>query len=306
MAMLVIMLGKKRLVIRQKQLQAQLKHWLVSIILQEPETSKVTFDIPESIARIVQGGFARRVLLEELVQLKNNLSGQSGDNLQQLYQQLRLDRLSAQYMRSNRWYFKAKGIQELAAMQQTAYQEEIYALTQHSDAMVRMEAQIAMVYLQGYQGLAFFDHLEYPLNEWHQVKLLQLLASQPIPSPDMIKGWLISKNASVIQFALKLIREQHASQFQQDVIACLSHPDELVRSQAIACLGEIPSAPAALALRTHYTSENSKTLQHHILAELMKTGTSHDLPFLQQLRISPDEGVRLAVEKTIRHLQEQV
>ncbi len=304
-AMLVIMLGKKRIATREKQLQAQLKHWLVSIILQEPKNSKITFDIPESIKSILQGGVARRALLEELIRLKNNLSGQSGDNLQQLYNQLRLDRLSAQHMRSNRWYLKAQGIQELAAMGQTDYQAEIYALTQHPNNMVRMEAQTALVYLQGYAGLTFFDQLTYPLNEWHQIKLLQLLANQPIPSPNMIKAWLVSENASVIQFALKLISEQHASQFQQDVIACLSHPEEYVRSQAIACLGEIPLVPAALALRTHYTSENSKTLRHSILTELMKIGTTHDVPFLEQLRVTPDEGIRLAVEKTILHLQQQ-
>ncbi|NDK55387.1 HEAT repeat domain-containing protein [Pontibacter fetidus] len=304
-AMVFIMLAKSKQASRQKHLQAQFKQWLVSIILHEPEDKKTDFEIPATIALLLQKRFARRALLSELIRLKDNLSGQSGDNIQQLFNQLHLGNLSAHDMRSSKWYLKAKGIQELAAMEQKAYLPEIYTLTQHRHPVVRMEAQTALVYLQGYAGLTFFRQLAYPLTEYHQAKLLQLLANQPIPSPEMVRSWLVSPNPTVVQFTLKLISEQHATQFQEDVITCLSHPSELVRSQAISCLGEIPSAPAALALRTHYTSENSKALQLNILSGLLKTGTTNDLPFLHQLRQTPDEGMRLAVEKAIRHLQQQ-
>nr|WP_255481300.1 HEAT repeat domain-containing protein [Pontibacter sp. Tf4] len=168
-----------------------------------------------------------------------------------------------------------------------------------------MEAQIALVYLQQYDGLSFFENLKYPLTEWHQIKLLQLLANHPIPSETIVTSWLNSTNPSVVQFTLKLIAEQHATQFQNEVIACLSHPDDAVRRQAIGCLGEIPSAPAANALRARYTNESSKVLQLTILSGLMKTGTAGELPFLQELQLAQDESVRLAALKTIQHLQQQ-
>ncbi|MEJ8757201.1 HEAT repeat domain-containing protein [Pontibacter sp. H259] len=305
-AMVFIMLAKSKQAARQKHLQSTFKQWLVSIILQEPDEANTFFSMPEEISLALQKRFARRALLEELVRLKSNLSGRAGDNLQQLYNQLQLHKLSAHDMHSSKWYLKAKGIQELATMDQKTYLPEIYTLTLHPNVQVRTEAQTAMVCLQGYEGLTFFKQLAYPLTEWHQVQLLQLLANQPISNTEMIRDWLQLPNPSIVQFALKLISEQHASQFQQDVITCLSHLEEIVRSQAIACLGEIPSAPAAQALRSHYSSESSKTLQLNILAELMKTGTTSELPFLQQLRLTPDEGMRLAVEKTINHLQQQV
>ncbi|NEM98422.1 HEAT repeat domain-containing protein [Pontibacter burrus] len=303
-AMLYIMLAKKNISNREAQLQQQFKYWLVSIILQDADKQQ-RFEIPEDIKPLVHRRFARKALLAELIRLKNDLSGQSGDNLIKLYNELQLDRLSAYDMRNGRWFEKAKGIQELAVMEQKAYIDEIYPLANHRHPMVRMEAQIALVYLLQYEGLSFFENLKYPLTEWHQIKLLQLLANQPISSETIVTSWLNSPNPSVVQFTLKLIAEQHATQFQNDVISCLSHPDDAVRRQAIACLGEIPSEPAATALRTHYTNESCKVLQLTILSGLMKTGTAGELPFLQELQLAPDESVRLAAMKTMQHLQQQ-
>jgi hypothetical protein len=304
-AILYIMLAKRNIGNRQAQLQQQFKYWLVSIILQEPDQQVQRFEIPDDIKPLLYRRFARKALLTELIRLKSDLSGQSGNNLIKLYTELQLDRLSAYDMRNGRWYVKAKGIQELAVMEQVSYVDEIYPLANHRHPMVRMEAQIALVCLQQYEGLSFFENLKYPLTEWHQIKLLQLLANHPIPSETIVNSWLNSPNPSVVQFALKLIAEQHATQFQNEVIARLSHPNNAVRNQAIACLGEIPSAPAATALRTHYSSESSKVLQLTILSGLMKTGTAGELPFLQELQLAPDESVRLAALKTIKHLQQQ-
>jgi len=304
-AMLYMMLAKRNIANRQAQLQKQFKFWLVSIILQEQDQQAQKFEIPEDIKPLVNRRFARKALLAELIRLKNDLSGQSGYNLIKLYNELQLDKISAHDMRNSRWYLKAKGIQELAVMEQKTYIREIYSLANHRHPMVRMEAQIALVYLQQYEGLSFFENLKYPLTEWHQIKLLQLLANHPIPSETIVTNWLNSTNPSVVQFALKLIAEQHATQFQNEVIARLSHPNDAVRRQAIACLGEIPSAPVATALRTHYTNETSKVLQLTILSGLMKTGTAGELPFLQELQLAQDESVRLAATKTMQHLQQQ-
>jgi hypothetical protein len=302
----VILIRKNRRALRKKQLQGKFQDWLVGIILEETDAQHPGFAVPEDIRLVLQQGFARQELLQELKQLKYSLSGQPGQNLEKLYRQLGLAELSARSLRSRRWHRKARGIQELAAMNQAGFVAEIYPLTNHRHPVVRMEAQIALVFLQQYQGLGFFEDLVYPLTRWHQMKLLQLLASQPIPSAADIIRWLQSTNVSVVQFTLMLIGEQHAGNFQQEVIACLHHPDETIRQQAIACLGEIPSTQASQALRDLFCREPGKSLQMAILAELIKTGTDRDLPFLQELRRAPDAEIRLAAEKTLVHLQSQV
>jgi hypothetical protein len=301
-----ILIRKNRRALREKQLQGLFQDWLVGIILEETDAQHPGFAVPEGIRRVLLQGFARQELLQELQRLKKSLSGQPAENLEKLYRQLDLAGLSARSLRSRRWHRKARGIQELAAMNQAGFVAEIYPLTNHRHPVVRMEAQIALVFLQQYQGLGFFEDLVHPLTQWHQMKLLQLLASQPIPSAADITRWLQSPNVSVVQFTLRLIGEQHAGNFQQEVIACLCHPDETIRRQAIACLGEIPSAPAAKALRDLFRREPDKSLQIAILAELIKTGTAGDRPFLQELRQAPDAEIRLAADKALLQLQSQV
>lgn len=221
--MLFIMLIKKKAIIQQKQLQLQFKDWLVGVILEETDEHHQGFEVPESIQGLLRLSFVSQELLQELKRLRNSLSGQPGENLEKLYRQLGLSELSARNLRSSRWYSKAKGIQELAVMNQVEFAEGIFPLTNHRHPVVRMEAQVALVFLKQYEGLGFFENLVYLLTDYHQVKLLQLLASQPIPSEKVISRWLRSSNASVVQFTLKLIGEQHAGNFQDEVIDCLCH-----------------------------------------------------------------------------------
>jgi hypothetical protein len=303
--MLFILVRKRWIVNRKKQLHRQFKDWLVGIILEETDAQQPGFEVPEKIRVLLQKRFARQQLLQELKQLKSSLSGNPAENLEKLYLQLGLVAISARSLRSRRWYRKAQGIQELAVMNQSGFAAEIYPFTQHRHPVVRMEAQIAMVYFHQYQGLRFFESLVYPLTEWHQVKLLQLMASQALPPEEVITRWLQSPNATVVQFTIKLIGEQHAGSFQNEVIACLSHPNENIRRQAIACLGDIPSEPAAKALRDLFSRETSKNLQIGILAGLTNTGAADDLPFLQELLEVQDTDIRLAAEKTLLHLQRQ-
>lgn len=304
--MVSILIRKNRIAMRRKQLQLQFKDWLVGIILEEPDEEHPGFEVPVTIQVVLKQKFARQELLQELKRLRNSLSGQPGDNLEMLYRQLGLAEVSARSLRSRQWYRKTKGIQELAVMNQTKYTDEIYPLTNHPHPVVRMEAQIALVFLQQYQGLHFFERLVYPLTEWHQMKLLQLLATQPLPAEAEVLRWLRSPNASVVQFTLKLIGEQHASSFQEDVIACLHHPKEFVCRQAIMCLGDIPSTLAAKALQNFFGLITNTNLRLTILAELSKTGTTDDLPFLQELLQAPDAEIRLAAEKVFHHLQSQL
>lgn len=216
-----------------------------------------------------------------------------------------LDKISMQRITSKKWHYKAQGIQELAVMNQHNQHSNIFDLTNHTDLMVRMEAQIAMVRLQGFEGLQFFDTLSYSLSEWHQLNLLHLLANKPVSEEHGVIKWLHSANATVVQFALKLIAEQHASEFHDEVVKCLYHKNEMVRREAILCLGEMPSTAAAIKLNNHYAGETDKNIRLCMIEEFQKTGSDLDLPFLQELQHAEDVDVKLAANKTVLHLQKK-
>ena len=300
--MVGILVQKKRKDVRRKSMQAQMKDWLVEIILEEPDETHQHFLVPENIQTLLKQDLAKEELLNELKVLKKGVSGQPGKNIELLYRQLGLNKISVARLRNRQWNIIAKGIQDLAIMNQSDTEQEIFTFINHRHPIVRMEAQIALVFLHQYQGLRLFENLVYPLTEWHQIKLLELLGNYPIPSEEAVCRWLQSPNASVVQFALKLIGAQHAGNFLNEVIACLSRPEEVIRRQAIACLGEIPSNLAANALLELFAQETNKNLQLAILSEIVKTGTDNDLAFFRQLQETIDPDIRLLANKALLHL----
>ncbi|MEO6547073.1 MAG: HEAT repeat domain-containing protein [Ferruginibacter sp.] len=299
---LLTMFRKKIISEKRSTIVGQLEDWIMEVVLDDVEVGK-TFEIPAMIGKILKIQLAKRVLLRKLMELKKSLSGVSGENIQRVYQQLNLQEISLKRLNSRYWHIKARGLQELAVMHQDAFHEKVFKFTNDEVNMVRMEAQISMVRLQGYKGLQFFDILSYPLSEWHQLNLLSLLGHLPLSNEAGILNWLQSSNISVIQFSLKLIGEQHAVEFHDEVIKCLSHPHVIVRREAILCLGQMPSNEAAIALKAHFENEPDRNLRMILIQILTKTGSHLDLPFLQPLQNADDEDIKLVANRSVLYLQ---
>ena len=126
---------------------------------------------------------------------------------------------------------------------------------------------------------------------------------QPIVAENGIFNWLHSDNATVVQFSLKLIAEQHAVEFHDDVVKCLSHASDVVRKAAIICLGQMPSNAAASALHNLYAIEPDKNVRLCVIKELMQTGSDQDFSLLQTLQQHEDVDIKLAANKTVLYLR---
>ncbi|MDO9376285.1 MAG: hypothetical protein Q7T76_17810 [Ferruginibacter sp.] len=302
-SMLLIMLRKRAITRARKSIANQLEPWIMDIILENAPLDSENFPVPANISLLLERKLARKVLLRELVKVKRSLSGVSGENLEKLFSQLELQEISLHRTTSKRWHVKSKGIQELGTMNHQASYERILELTNNEDLMVRMEAQTAMVRLRGYKGLEFFNTLTYPLSEWHQVNILHLLAHQPVSEQVGILDWLNSTNPSVVQFALKLIAEQHAGEFYQQVLACLDSPYEIVRKEAILCLGQVPSMTTIAELTAHFNKEDNKNLRLCIIKEFAGNGSEEDIAFLKTLQQVEDVDIKLAASKSLLQLQ---
>ena len=301
--MLIIMLKKRSTTRKRKLIASQLESWIMDIILEDAPPKGAGFPVPADVSLLLKRKLARKVLVRELVKIKKSLSGVSGDNLQQVFRQLNLDQISLQRTTSKMWHVKAKGIQELGIMNHQPSYKKILQLTNDADLMVRMEAQTALVRLRGYKGLEFFNTLTYPLSDWHQVNILHLLSHQPISEHVDIVAWLHSTNPSVVQFALKLISEQHAGEFYPEVLACLDSPYEIVRREAIFCLGQVPALSTPADLAAHFEKEDNKVLRLCIIKALASNGSEEDMPFFQRLEQSEDVDIKLASKKSLLQLQ---
>jgi hypothetical protein len=78
-------------------------------------------------------------------------------------------------------------------------------LTNHKYLIVRREVQIALVRLQGLEGLSFLDTLLYSLSNSHQLNLFETLTKFSTSEKPLLTKYLDSANNSVICFALKLV-----------------------------------------------------------------------------------------------------
>ena len=274
----------------------------MEIILEENGDPNKPFNISAHIKYLLKKKLAKKVLLHEFIKLKKSLSGVPGDNVQKLYEQLGLNELSRARMNSKKWHLKAKGIQELAIMNQISYSPAILSLTNHKHPMVRMEAQTAMVHLHKYKGLDFFNNCTYPVTEWHQVNLLHLLSHQPVARVHGISNWLQSDNNTVVQFTLKLIGEQNAEEFCEEVVNLLYNNNLDVRRCAILCLGEILSDQAIEGLKKHFSKEKSKELKLCIISQLQKADAESTFKFFIDLQLNKDAEIKLVSHNIILNL----
>lgn len=297
-----ILAYKNRVFNTRRKIKSILEEWLMEIILEENVDFNKPLNIPVNIKYLLRKKLAKKVLLHELVKLKKSLSGIPGDNVQKLYEQFHLDALSRQRIGSARWHFKVKGIQDMAIMNQHSESLAILNLTNFKHSIVRMEAQTALVRLQKYKGLNFLNNLTYPLTEWHQVNLLRLLSHQPIASVHGISIWLQSCNASVVQFTLKLIGEQHAEEFCEEVVNLLYDNNINVRRCAILCLGEILSDRAVEGLKKHFPKEKSKELKMCIISQLEKADAQSTFKFFIDMQLDKDADIKLVSHNIILNL----
>ena len=286
---------EKRLDAWRDQLNDALQHVIYFEPAEDqPPTMALTF---KTMRELVHPAF-RQLLIDELIRAKKALTGTAAINLVALFNQLHLDQLSLQKLKSRKWHLKARGIQELAMMEQKLRVVRIYRLTNAHHDLVRMEAQSAIVQLYGFEGLRFLDIIDRPLSEWQQIKLLRLLARAPGILPDKVGKWLASANDSVRIFALKLVAEHHQQELHDQVINCLYHDSPQVRLQAIRCLREIYTEDTSVALIGIYGIETI-LCRLAILDTLGQIGSESDCLFLTRRLENDDNNLRIGAARAL-------
>jgi hypothetical protein len=254
-----ILYQKKKFHFKIDTIKKQLDPLLSSILIEDSMASK---KIIAKMASIIHEPIAKQLCIDELIQCKQNYSGEAGEKMVQLYKDLDLKQLSLNKIKSKKtWFSKARGIQELYMMEQRDCYESILQYANSKDEFVRMEAQIGILHLIGFKGLDFLDFVSYPLTEWQQLKLLEQLKLFPEKSElhFKISEWLNSKNETVVVFALRLIEEYQQLGLTTDIQTSLYHTNIKVRTQALKTL---------IGLETNETPK--------ILLEYFKDASLHD------------------------------
>ena len=274
-----------------------------AIFSEDNDVNHIVFAINHRTEILLKNARFRKVLTKEILSAKKNMSGAAGLFLQKLYLQLNLDHYALKNLSSKKWHLKAKAIQDIGIMNLKAHLSKIYRQTNNKNELVRMEAQIAVIKLIGFDGLRFLDVVSYQINDWQQIKLLSELSYLPANNFSGIDNWLLSENDSVVIFALKLIRGFHRFELYHQVEECLLHMSVNVRYQAILALEKIYNENTSEMLLKQYAIEVVKN-QIAIVKTLQQIGSEEDIPLLISFLKNEAPEQKRSIVRTIANISE--
>jgi HEAT repeat protein len=289
---------KKKAFFFKERIKKNLELWISSVILADDDEE---IKIPEKFQRLFKTQAARDYAIENLIINKKAFSGTVANNIRQLYEDLGFKKDSLKKLQSNFWFIKAKGIQELAIMDQNDQLIKVYRLTNSKNELVRNEAQTAIIQWSGFNGLRFLDVAAYDISEWQQVQLLVQLKNFTQQDMPKMEKWLSSSNDTVVIFALKLSEVYQQFHVKSKVETCLFHQNEKVRIQAVATLAKIGDDESADKMVQQYQNEKF-TNRINILHQIHNIGSDRHIPFLQAELENENDFLKLGAAKAIAEL----
>jgi hypothetical protein len=292
--------------IYKRRIEFYKKVWLHNIqplisdsIFAQEEDEQVKINL--KMQMLFKKSIFRQYVIDEIIHIKKNLTGSSTINIKKLYERLTLNADSFKKLSSFKWHIRAKGIQELAMMEQVVYEKEIFSLTSNPNELVRNEAQCAMISFYGFSGLRFLAEIKYPMSQWQQIQLLNKLNEIRPDNFDAVKDWLLSENESVVIFSLKLATYYNCYGLYNNIINCLQNAGSVVKLVALDYLIKMPQADTADLILNHYPSEN-KVYKLTVIHALKNIGNESHIPFLLKKLHDKNDDIKAAAAKSLSYL----
>ncbi|MEY3679355.1 MAG: hypothetical protein RI924_1496, partial [Bacteroidota bacterium] len=225
-------------------------------------------------------GFIKDLLYHQIITYQSNFTGNAAEKLKELFLRLRLHHLILKKIKSRRMEVKIRGIIDAAQLELEQFSPQIKKLLHHRSSELRIEAQAAYIILNKAHGFDFLDEVKEPIQDWHQLVLLDLIKRLNTNELPLFSNWLSSANRSVVDFCLKLIN--HFQQFEAlpQIVQLLNHTDQEIKCLAIKILGEFEAQEYEQALLVCY-SEESTELKAEILKALGRINSGNQLDFLK-------------------------
>lgn len=212
--------------------------------------------IINELKECVADPFKRKIILSTLLKLRNEISGEMGESIDQLFIKLGLLRYSLVKLRNKKWDVIASGIKELTQFKIRSVHKIIMNNINHPRREVRKEMQIYLVYLYAFKGLDFLNVLETTLSEWDQIQLLEVLQLNNDTQIADIRPWLKSSNDSVVNFTLKLAKVYNQFEVKEELIELINHESEDVRINVISALSHLHVLEAKNILKNNFNKRS--------------------------------------------------
>ena len=279
-------IGKKTRRTKEKKIEfsPMISEFLFYEDTNKKEEKKNYLDLKIRIRELIKNSFDRKVLIEVLLDLRKDLSGQSQEVLLELYVDLGLHNDSYEKLNSRHWPIISKGILELTAMNVTESYGMILNLINHRNGTIRKQAELAIVNLKE-EGISFFlDNTKFKISEWQQLKLLDVLRHKENFTPPKFSLWLTSNNTHVVLFSLRLIKYYKQSDARKSIVTLLKHKNNAIKLEAIECVKEFYILESLITLKLIYWKSNTG-VKITILDAIGEIGEREDIEFLKMVAV---------------------
>jgi HEAT repeat protein len=234
-----------------------------------------------------RSAISRQVLVNLLVYFKHNLTGNITRIITSVYYQLNLSETTLSKLKSIFWVTKAQGLKELQAINNSQSADTVIELLGDKHVSVRVEAYSALIKLQHKATFSFLSNEKQELSEWHQILLFDAIIKTRLPETADFKDFLSSTNCSLITLSIKLILYYKQFEAIPELIKLLTHPNEIIRHDAICALGELDAHAAEEKLIEIYAKEHNKN-KARILITIGEIASGKGINFIMDKFLKAD------------------
>lgn len=224
----------------RRRYQEILNKVIVNATFSERGSVHPAFEFYMAELRLCTGNsaFAKEILIQQMLTLKRNLSGNSARALVRAYHEIPLYPESRRKLGSSRWHVTATGIRALFEMEHVDSVEYVRPFLHSRNHLIRAQSFLALTGLEK-EPLKFLGGFRGFLSRWIQINLYRYLSGVDTRRIPSFRQWFGHADPSVRRFAIRM-----ATQFrQQDALPSLAdllyEADASIVGHAVHAIGEL-------------------------------------------------------------------
>ena len=289
---------------RIKSAKSKIDIFLTSLVFSPFEEQEFAKEIKNFKKQIpFEKNWCKEIILNEIINLKQNLKGETTKHLHFIYEEFDLYKFSLRLLKNPQWYVKSLGIFHFKALEYTKGEKYVMPYLKHKNKILSTNAYIASIALTSDKLDFLIDYAE-TLSLTSEIKIMDILHSRRPPMPTNLKDWIHSPNTSIVKLGVKFMVYYNFTIGKDDIVGLLKSDAEQIRHEVIVAARNLYIEDAEEILINQFQWEDKKN-KIEILTSLGAIGTEVAEKFLSQLLIeTTDIDIKLATVYSLNAINE--
>lgn len=284
---------------RIKLAKSKIDVFLTSLIFCPFDEEDFAFEIEGFKKRIpFHKNWCKEIILNEIINLKQNLKGETSNNLHFIYEQFDLFNYSISFVKNKQWYIKSIGLFHFQALGYIKAEEYVIPYLNDKNKTLSTNAYIALIALTS-DKLDFLSDYPDSISLTSEIKIMDILHSRKPPMPTNLAEWIYSPNPSIVKLGVKFMAYYNFTITKKEMLNLFETGSKDIRKEVILATRNLYVEDAENILIQQFEKEQ-KNNRIEILTTLGEIGSEVSLNFLSKLIMETiDADVKLAAVYSI-------